>query len=394
MSRVSSRPLILVVVVLLLAATAFAFLGGPSTKTFTAHFDRAVSIYPGSDVRVLGVTVGEVTAVIPEGDSVRVEMEYDDQYTLPADAQAVIITPTLVADRFVQITPVWREGDRALADGAEIALDRTASPVELDRIYASLDELSTALGPNGANQNGSLDTLLEASATTLDGQGARANQMILDMSKAADTFGNASGEMFATVRNLDAFTTELARNDRTVQRFITQLTAASGTLAGEREELSAALEALAGALVTVRTFVRDNRDQVTGEVEDLTAVLDVLVKEQDSLATALEKGPLGASNLALAFDSTTGSIGSRVQVGPNAEDLDGFLCAVVQNAQIPDADTACRLFKQIYDPVGGALGGGTPTLPDLGVRLPVPDGERNGSREPATSMDQLLGGGQ
>ena len=232
--RIPGKALATVVVVLLLAVTVFSFLGGSSTRTLSAHFSRAVSIYEGTEVRVLGVTIGEVTAVIPEGDSVRVEMEYDDQYKLPAKAQAVIITPTLVADRFVQITPVWTDGMKVMADGADIALPETASPVELDRIYASLDDLSTALGPNGANKNGSLDTLLAASAKAMDGQGGRANQMILDMSRAAETFGNGSGDMFATVRNLDAFTTTLARNDKTVGKFLTQLAAASDTLPNDR----------------------------------------------------------------------------------------------------------------------------------------------------------------
>lgn len=388
--RLPGKALAVVAVVLVAAATFVAALGGTETRSVTAHFSRAVSIYEGTEMRVLGVTVGEVTAVIPEGDSVRVEMEYDAQYALPADAQAVIITPTLVADRFVQITPVWREGDRKLADGADIALPETASPVELDRIYSSLDELSTALGPNGANRNGSLDTLLAASAKALDGQGATANRMILDMSQAAETFGNHSGELFATVRNLDAFTTTLARNDRTVDRFITRLARVSDTLATERQELSRALESLASALGKVQTFVRDNRDQLTGNVEDLTSVLDVLVKEQDDLITALEKGPLGASNLALAFDNETGSIGSRVQFGPNAEDLDGFLCSLVQNSDVRAADQVCRVLKELYDPIGGGLAGGD--LPDLGARAPAPDGERNGSREPASDLDELLGG--
>lgn len=38
----------------------------------TAYFPRTVGIYPGSDVRVLGVRVGEVTRIVPEGGRVRV----------------------------------------------------------------------------------------------------------------------------------------------------------------------------------------------------------------------------------------------------------------------------------------------------------------------------------
>ena len=69
---------------MLLAGRVPASSASPSeTKTVTAHFPRAVSVYEGTDVRVLGVNVGEVTAVIPEGNSVRVEMEYDADVDVP-----------------------------------------------------------------------------------------------------------------------------------------------------------------------------------------------------------------------------------------------------------------------------------------------------------------------
>ena len=106
------RVVLLVVVLLGLAAILTVVVTPTETKTVTAHFPRAVSVYEGTEVRILGVPVGEVTAVIPEGNSVRVEMEYDAQYDVPADAKAVIVTPTLVADRFVQLTPVYEGGRR------------------------------------------------------------------------------------------------------------------------------------------------------------------------------------------------------------------------------------------------------------------------------------------
>lgn len=82
----------------------------------------------------------------------RVEMEYDAQYRIPEDAKAVIVTPpTLVADRFVQLTPVFEDGDAVLADGADIALPETAVPVELDRIYSSLQSLTQPSAPPTAS---------------------------------------------------------------------------------------------------------------------------------------------------------------------------------------------------------------------------------------------------
>jgi virulence factor Mce-like protein len=386
LQRVSGRPLAVAVAVVLLAATFFLVRDEPETKTVTAHFSRAVSVYEGSQVRVLGVPIGEVTAVVPEGNSVRVEMEYAAEHKVPADAQAVIVTPTLVADRFVQLTPAWT-GGAVMADGADIELPETGTPVELDRIYSSLRDLSEALGPNGVNADGSLDTLLEAGAGALDGQGARGNRMIRDMAQAAGTFGRGSGELFGTVEHLSELTRVLAENDAVVTRFIRDLSSASSQLSGERQELRAMLAALASAVSEVETFVRDHRGQLRGNVDALGEIAGVLAAEKESLALALEKGPLGAGNLAIAFDNKTGSIGGRIAVGPNADDTDGFLCAVVQQARIPSRDLACQVFEALLErlPDGQFPPGGD------GAEEPATE-QRLGTLAPATTLRELLGG--
>ncbi len=386
MPRITMKAAGALVAALLLVGTVLVLVDGDSgRKKVTAHFARAVSVFVGTEVRILGVPVGEVTAVVPEGESVRVEMEYDDAYDVPKDARAVIVTPTLVADRFIQLTPVHTSGP-VMADGAVIPLAETASPVELDRIYESLSTLANALGPNGANKDGSLDTLLASGAEALGGQGRTANQLIRDLSAAATTFGDNSGDLFGTVQQLDAFTRTLARNDGLVDEFMGDLGRATQQLSGERQELGAALEALAGAVGTVEAFVKDNRSALVGEVEDLTDVLDVLVAEKESLTQAIEKGPLGLGNLALGFDTKTGSQNARIQVGPNVEDLDGFLCAVVTNAGVPAARTVCKLLESLLEPLGLAL----PTGP---ARSAAPDTRVPGEAVPAKDLRELLGGG-
>jgi len=386
LQRVSGRPLAVAVAVILLTATFFLVRDEPETKTVTAHFSRAVSIYEGSQVRVLGVPIGEVTAVVPEGNSVRVEMVYDAEHKVPADARAAIVTPTLVADRFVQLTPAWTEGP-VMADGADIALSRTGTPVELDRIYSSLRDLSEALGPNGVNKDGSLDTLLAAGAGALDGQGVRGNQMIRDMAQAAGTFGKGSGELFGTVEHLSELTGVLAENDAVVTAFVRDLSAASAQLSGEREELRAMLAALAAAVVEVEAFVREHRGELTENVDALGEIAGVLAAEKESLALAIEKGPLGAGNLAIAFDNKTGSIGGRIAVGPNADDTDGFLCAVVQQARIPSRDLACEVFEALLERLPDGQ------FPPGGDDAEDPAAEqRLGTLAPATTLRELLGG--
>ncbi|CAI9413688.1 MCE family protein [Nocardioides sp. T2.26MG-1] len=399
-SRVNGRALAVAAAVVLLTATYFIVIRDDTrTKTVAAHFPRAVSIYQGSDVRILGVNVGRVTAVTPEGNSVRVDMEYDAKYQVPADAKAVIVTPTLVADRFVQLTPAYAEGDKVMADGADIALPDTGVPVELDRIYASLRDLSEALGPNGVNRDGTLDHVLEAGAHALNGKGQLGNQMLNQMAAAAQTFGEGAGPLFETVSQLAEFTTTLAQNDKVVRAFIKDLAGVSSQLADERTEIQGALAAVADAVGTVKTFVHDNRKALVADVERLTRVMKTIASEKDSIDDALRIAPVAIGNLSLAYNSKSGTIGSRIGISGNVWDADGFLCAVVQQSSLPQAskDLACTLFKQLLEPVEGQL----PTIPPgPSGRQQAPTAADDAARVQrlyaatgSGSLDELMGGG-
>jgi phospholipid/cholesterol/gamma-HCH transport system substrate-binding protein len=354
LERLNPRVAIVAVALILLATTFFLVHEPDKTKTVTAHFPRAVSVYKGTDVRILGVNVGTVTAVIPEGNSVRVEMEYDAEVEIPQDAKAVVVTPTLVADRFVQITPVYTEG-QVLADDADIALPDSAVPVELDRIYASIRDLSEALGPNGVNKDGTLNHLLEAGAKGLDGQGGRGNEMIRQLSAAAATFGEGAGPLFDTVESLAVFTNTLADNDRLVRAFIRDLAGVSASLVSERVEIQKALKAVADSVGTVKNFVQSNRKALVTDIEQLTRVMKTINSERDSIDTALDVAPVAMNNLVLAYNTPSGTIGSRIGVQGNVWDADGFLCAIVQQSDMPQVskDLACTIFTQLLEPVTG-----------------------------------------
>ena len=113
-------PLLVVGILVIAAVAAFAN-GGGGEKTVTADFPRTVSVYAGSDVRVLGVKVGQIESVTPTGTTVKVVMTYDAATKIPADAKAAIIAPSVVGDRFVQFTPVYKGGP-VLEDVPRLAL--------------------------------------------------------------------------------------------------------------------------------------------------------------------------------------------------------------------------------------------------------------------------------
>ena len=265
-------------------------LGGDDVKTMTASFERTVGLYENSDVRILGVPIGRVTSIEPKGDVVEVGIEYDAKYDIPAEAQAVVVAPSIVSDRYVQLTPVYTTG-ATLEDGAVLGTDRTFEPVELDDIYASLDKLNVSLGPEGANKDGALSDLLDVSAKNLDGNGELLGQTLEDFATLVTTVSDQRDDLFGTVSNLQDFTTTIANADGTVRSFNRDLAEVADQLEGEREDLARAVSELSVALGEVATFVRENEDLLKTNITDLASVTSVLVKQRTALEEFLDVSP-------------------------------------------------------------------------------------------------------
>jgi phospholipid/cholesterol/gamma-HCH transport system substrate-binding protein len=300
------------------------------TRRVAAQFSQVVGVHPGSDVRVLGVRIGEVTAVTPEGRSVRVEMRYDAGWQIPADARAVVVPPSIVGDRYVQLTPAY-SGGPALPDGYEIPVSRTVVPLELDDIYRSLDELNRALGPSGANADGALSALVGTARENLDGNGQQLHDALAGLSSALSTVANGRQDLFGTIANLSAFTTALARSDAQVREFNQRLAAVGEQLAAEGDDLAAALRHLSTALADLKAFVRDNRQALASNVAALADVTDVLVRQQRALIDVLDVAPLAISNLNLAYNPRSGTLDTRDNaMGPY--DAAGYVCSLLANA--------------------------------------------------------------
>jgi virulence factor Mce-like protein len=304
------RGVALVAALVLIGAVGWTVLRPVGQMRVTAWFDAAVGLYSGSDVRVLGIPVGTVTDVVPMGDRVRVSMLVDDHYDIPAEAEAVVLAPSLVSDRYVQFAPVY-SGGATMRDGAEVPLERTATPVELDAVYGALDDLSVALGPTGANADGALQDLLHTGAANLDGNGAALNQTLTGFSQAVRTLAEGREDLFSSVDNLQVFTSALASVDSQVAQFNDNMAAVAAQLAGERDDLAQAIALLSQALGQVATFVQQNAALLTTNVDRLADVTLTLVQQRSALAEVLDVAPAALGNVAHAYNPTYGTLDTR-----------------------------------------------------------------------------------
>lgn len=298
------------VLALLVAGGLWWTLKDANTKHATAFFPRTVGLYEGSSVRVLGIEVGEVQTITPQGDRVKVEMTYQRKVDVPADAKAVIISPSLVAGKYVQLLPVYQGGPE-LDDGAVIPLDRTAVPLGYNALTESLEQLADSLGPKGANSEGELSKLLNTLARNFGGNGKMLHETITKLSQASRTLSENKGDLFATVRNLADFTSTLAGSDQKVRTFSHKLAQVSDFLAGERNDLAATVDQLGVALKSVRGFIENNNEALKSNVDKLASVTRVLVEQRSALAEILSVAPVGLSNLVDTYNASSGTLDAR-----------------------------------------------------------------------------------
>lgn len=342
-----TKILTFVAVAAVLVALVLVMLPGQEKKFITASFPRTVSLYEGSDVRILGIPVGKVESVTPSGTDVTVRMWYDAKYDVPADAKALIISPAIVGDRFVQLTPVFTGGPVMDSD-ATLDEKQTSTPLELDEIYRSIDDLTVALGPQGANSQGALTQLLDSTAKNYAGQGEQFHQTIEDLGKLTGTLDNNKEELFGTVRQIERFVSALAKNDDTVRRFNESLAAAANLLEGERDDLAASLKNLGVAMRQVTSFVRENRGKLSENIDGLNVVSKVLVKQRDALGETLNTAPLALNNLFHTYNPTTGTLDTRSNVGENLTAIENdptqLVCSLL--SQVDSSKQSCGLVKK------------------------------------------------
>lgn len=339
-------------------------------RTLTVMFPSTTSLYQGAQVKVLGVKVGTVDSIEVKGTQVEVKLSYDPKVKLPADVHAVIVPPSVVGDRFVQLAPAYT-GGAVLEDSAELGVDRAGVPLELEDTYRALDKTAVGLGPRGAGKDGALANLISASAENMRGRGKLFNTTIRSFADAIATLASSSDDINGTTTNLARFNRTLAASDSTIRRLVVSLVAVSTELNGQGDELTQAVEALDKSLADVAVFAKENRKALKANISGLTSVSASLRRHTRELEEVTELGPVGLTNLFKTYvarnwdpsnpgaSTIDGRTGSQNLHAVGAQDMDTQLSYAMSAfcASLPPAE-ATRLapFCDALEAAGGDLG--------------------------------------
>lgn len=285
---------------------------GPLARgmTVTAQFDNASGLYEGNAVSVLGMRVGKIAKIEARGDYVQVTMHIDSGVKIPADAQAVTVSTSILTDRHIEFTPVYRGGPM-LADNDSLSLARTRTPVEFDRVLAMIDKLSLQLAGDGAG-SGPVADLLSISASMTGGNGDKIRSALSQLSEAlklSQDRGAPTREAITTiVTNLDRLTKAAADNDATIREFGTAVRQLSGVLEGQRLGRGSTGAQLNQILTETTDLLESNRDVLKSTAANAETVTRAIADYRREMAETLDLIPMLADNVYNMIDPIKSAI--------------------------------------------------------------------------------------
>jgi phospholipid/cholesterol/gamma-HCH transport system substrate-binding protein len=341
-----------VIAVLLAGLVGGAFVLWPAGKghEVVAYFPSTVGLYPGDDVRVVGVPVGTIETIDPRANDVKVTIKVDDGVKLPADARALIIAPNLVSARFIQFAPAYKSGP-TLADGAQIGLDRTGVPVEWDDVKEQLTQLSASLGPQQGEVQGPLGAVINQAADTFDGNGDSFRNALRELSQTAGRLGDSRTDLFGTVRNLQVLVNALANSNEQIVQFSNHVASVSQVLADSSKDLDQTLGTLNQALVDVKGFLNENNSALIGQIGKLTDFTNILTEHSDDIEQVLHITPNGLQNFYNIYNPAQGTVGGLLSL-PNFANPVQFICGgTFDTGANPDNYKRAEICRQRMGPV-------------------------------------------
>lgn len=307
-------PLLIAALLAMTALLAGCDLGGRSDTRLTAEFANTNNLFEGSEVRVLGLKVGEVTAIRPRGETVEVHMAVDGNRPIPADAEAELIPSALLGERFVQLGPPYEDGPQ-LEDGATIPLERTTQPAEVDEVLASFERFLSSLDGDA------LANLVDAMAGTVSGQGEDLNELIDDGTETVRVLADAGGDLNAVIAEFADLNETLATRDERIGSTLEEFSTTLQILIEERDEIIGTVAELNRLTAELQPLLDEHSDPLVEDLEQLTTTLSTVERNLENVGKLID----GSEQLFHGIGRAVKFDHSWLDLHNETEDISGLL---------------------------------------------------------------------
>ena len=296
------------VVSLLVTGLLAAIMGnvgfGAGTE-YQAVFTSASMLEKGDDVRVAGVSVGEVKKVEHhERTGALVTFRVKSDVPLTTASRAEIRFLNLVGDRYLALEEGAAEAvdaARPLKTDDRIPVDRTAPALDLTVLFNGFQPLFQALSPKQVNEL-SLNLV-----QVLQGEGGTVQGLLAKTASLTTTLADRDQLVGEVVDNLGRTLTTVDDRHEQLSRLIVELKDWMGDLAADRDTIGSSLDNVSDLTVVVADLLREGRPVLKSDIAELRRLAAMLNEKQNraSLVELLDRLPESMTD-----QTRTGTYGS------------------------------------------------------------------------------------
>lgn len=271
-----------VFIVVCLVLISFGYTGlpfWPQGKNYSAFFNDAGGITPGSDVRVSGIRVGKVGTVELAGTAAKVNFTVDRQIKVGDQSLVAIKTDTVLGQKSLWVTP------KGAKEATVIPLGRTTTPYTINTALQDLGQNTSELDKPQMEQALKVltDTLHDATPQlrgALDGVAA--------LSRSLNTRDQALEQLLGHAKKVSD---TLAQRADQVNKLVVDGNQLFAALDERRQSLSTLISGIRGVSQQLSGFVADNKREFGPALKQLNLVMDQLLQRKEHISEALKRLP-------------------------------------------------------------------------------------------------------
>jgi len=194
----------------------------------TADFKTGGGLYQNANVTYRGVTIGRVEQVSLDDDGVVASMRLNTDTKVPDNVTATVKSVSAVGEQYIDLVPPADPSNRALRDGSNIGVDRTAVGQDIAALLTQAESLVDSIGDTRLQDllretfkafNGSgpeLARMIQSTRLLIDeanGNYGQISQLIDQAGPFLDAQIQSGDDIKSLADGLARFTTEAARAD-------------------------------------------------------------------------------------------------------------------------------------------------------------------------------------
>ncbi|UVE96230.1 MCE family protein [Dietzia sp. B32] len=259
--------------------------------------DMAYSLPVDADVKARGVLVGRVAGLEPDGERVRVNLEFDPDLIdqLPANVSGRLLPKTLFGERYVDLGfPDQPAG--TLEAGSTIEQDTRGNATELGRVLDGLLPVLEAVPPQ--KLAGTLGALNQA----LAGRGDEIGASLVEIGQVFEGITEEMPALESGLADLATFSQTYSEALPDLINALDALRTTGDTVVQRRPDIADGLERITRSAETLTGFLSDNRSDLIALAADSRTSLEYLAEYSPALPCTVE-------NFMLALDRSDAILG-------------------------------------------------------------------------------------